>query len=206
MTGERSIRVTSVPDTRPSHDAHDCRHTDTKSAGGLRNSIALSLRLTVERGNERCMLLAVGQSNALARSGTLASHLPKAATSPGKGVGSCRQPRTFRRPRILVTPARCPAIDDNPALSLSGGLALTVAPPADNTSAGGASSRLTLAGFLNIPQPSTWRLYLIHPIRAYEVQNARADDTSPTRCLPARSASTCQVDQEAGDDTWMTRA
>jgi hypothetical protein len=114
--------------------------------------------------------------------------------------------RTSKRPRILSDPTTSPAVDDRSAFCLSGGLAIAVAPPAVSTSAGGASSRFTLAGFLNIPQRSTWRLYLTHPIRAYEVPNGHADDTSPIRCPPARSANTCQVDQEAGDDTWMTRA
>lgn len=108
----------------------------------------------------------------------------------------------------LRNPACCTAIDDHTAPSLPGGLAHAVAPPADgrHSSAGGASSRLTLAGLLNIPPPSTWRLFLIPPIRAYEAPTGRADVTSPTRCLPARSASTCPVDQEEGADTWMTKA
>ena len=135
----------------------------------------------------------------------LPSHLPKDATSPGERGGAFSTTRTSQRLRILENFTCCSDIDDHTTLRLPGGLALAVAPPADNTSAGGASSRLTLVGFLNIPQLSTWRLYPIHPIHVYEALNDRADDTFPIRYLPARSANTCQVDQEAGDATWMTR-
>lgn len=175
--------------------------TTTMTTGGLRNSLVLSVRLRVERGNDGCMQLA-----ALALFGhpcfrtcqRMQPHLAKESALVDNAHVST--------PALIPTAGHCPTIDDNTALSFPGGLALTVAPPADHTSAAGASSRLTLAGFLNIPQPSSWRLYPIHPTRASELQNVPAGATSPTRCPPARSANTCQADRAAGDDTWMTRA